>query len=64
MNFPILIDRDGEVGDDYRILGLPTTYFVVDGVVVVRVHPITHDRAREHGAFAVPRGRPGRKNSL
>ena len=34
MNFPILIDRDGEVGDEYRILGLPTTYFVDrDGVV-------------------------------
>ncbi len=28
MNFPILIDRDGEVGDEYRLLGLPTTYFV------------------------------------
>jgi len=28
MNFPILIDRDGEVGDSYRVLGLPTTYFV------------------------------------
>ncbi len=34
MNFPILIDRDGEVGDEYRVLGLPTTYFVDrDGVV-------------------------------
>jgi len=34
MNFPILIDRDGEVGDEYRILGLPTTYFVDRGGVV------------------------------
>jgi len=34
MNFPILIDRDGEVGDEYRVLCLPTTYFVDrDGVV-------------------------------
>ncbi|TMG01879.1 MAG: TlpA family protein disulfide reductase [Chloroflexi bacterium] len=34
MNFPILIDRDGEVGDEFRILGLPTTYFVDRGGVV------------------------------
>jgi peroxiredoxin len=34
MNFPIAIDVDGEVGDAYRILGLPTTYFVDrDGVI-------------------------------
>ena len=25
---------------------------------VVRVHPIRHDRAKEHGAFATPNGRP------
>jgi hypothetical protein len=25
---------------------------------LVRVHPIRHDRAKEHGAFATPRGRP------
>jgi hypothetical protein len=25
---------------------------------IVRVHPIRHDRAKEHGAFATPRGRP------
>jgi len=25
---------------------------------VVRVHPIRHDRAKEHGAFATPHGRP------
>jgi hypothetical protein len=29
----------------------------VDGKVV-RVHPIRHDRAKEHGAFATPNGRP------
>lgn len=34
MNFPIVIDRDSEVGDSYRILGLPTTYFVDRGGVV------------------------------
>jgi hypothetical protein len=25
---------------------------------VVRVHPIRHDRAKEHGAYATPNGRP------
>lgn len=30
---------------------------------VIRVHPIRHDRARELGAFANPKGRPRRRNS-
>jgi hypothetical protein len=30
---------------------------------VIRVHPIRHDRARELGAFANPKGRPRCKNS-
>ena len=25
---------------------------------IVRVHPIRHDRSKEHGAFATPNGRP------
>ena len=25
---------------------------------VIRVHPIRHDRAKEHGAYATPNGRP------
>ena len=29
----------------------------IDGQIV-RVHPIRHDRAKEHGAFATPNGRP------
>ena len=28
MDFPIAVDRDGEVGDRYRLIGLPTTYFI------------------------------------
>jgi hypothetical protein len=27
---------------------------------VIRVHPIRHDRTKEHGAFATPHGRPRR----
>lgn len=34
MDFPIAIDRDGDVADRYRLLGLPTTYFIGrDGVI-------------------------------
>lgn len=34
MDFPLLIDRDGEVGDKYRLLGLPTTFFIdADGMI-------------------------------
>jgi transposase InsO family protein len=28
---------------------------------VIRVHPIRHDRSKEHGAFASPKGRPRKK---
>jgi hypothetical protein len=30
---------------------------------LIRVHPIRHDRSRELGTFANPKGRPRRKNS-
>jgi peroxiredoxin len=34
IDFPLLIDRDGEVGDKYRLLGLPSTVFIdADGVI-------------------------------
>jgi peroxiredoxin len=34
LEFPIGIDRDGEVGDQYRLVGLPTTFFIGrDGVI-------------------------------
>ena len=36
----------------------------VQGRQVIRVHPIRHDRTRELGAFANPKGRPRRKNSV
>jgi hypothetical protein len=30
---------------------------------IIRVHPIRHDRSRELGAFANPKGRPRRSNT-
>jgi transposase InsO family protein len=39
-----------------------TVQITVDGRLV-RTHPIRHDRAKEHGAFANPTGRPTRTNA-
>jgi len=34
IDYPILIDRDGDVGNEYDLLGLPTTYFIdANGVI-------------------------------
>jgi thiol-disulfide isomerase/thioredoxin len=34
IDYPILVDRDGEMGDEYRLLGLPTTFFIdANGVI-------------------------------
>ena len=33
------------------------------GEELIRVHPIKHDRTREHGALANPGGRPNRTNA-
>jgi hypothetical protein len=30
---------------------------------VIRVHPIRHDRSKEFGAYASPKGRPRKKRS-
>ena len=34
------------------------------GGKVIRVHPIRHDRSRELGAFANPKGRPRRPSQV
>jgi peroxiredoxin len=34
IDYPILIDRDGDVGDEYELLGLPTTFFIdANGII-------------------------------
>jgi thiol-disulfide isomerase/thioredoxin len=38
IDYPILIDRDGDVGDEYRLLGLPTTYFIDANGVIASVY--------------------------
>ena len=67
-----MVDSSGYVsfaGTNYRVgnrwRGRPVEVCLVAGSVqlsidgqIVRVHPIRHDRAKEHGAFATPNGRP------
>jgi Mu transposase, C-terminal domain len=67
-----VVDSSGYVsfaGTNYRVgnawHGRSAQVCVVAGSVqlscdghIVRVHPIRHDRAKEHGAFATPNGRP------
>jgi transposase InsO family protein len=36
---------------------------ISSGGELIRVHPVRHDRSREHGAFANPGGRPHRVNA-
>jgi transposase InsO family protein len=71
------VDSAGKVsfaGEGYRTgkknKGRQVQVAIVDGTVeisaggeVLRVHPITHDRSREHGAFANAGGRPSRINA-
>jgi hypothetical protein len=67
-----VVDSSGYVsfaGTNYRVgnrwRGRSAQVCVVAGSVqlscdgqIVRVHPIRHDRAKEHGGFATPNGRP------
>ena len=67
-----MVDSSGYVsfaGTNYRVgnrwRGRPVEVCLVAGSVqlsiddhIVRVHPIRHDRAKQHGAFATPNGRP------
>jgi thiol-disulfide isomerase/thioredoxin len=37
IEYPVLIDRDGEVGQKYRLLGLPTTVFIDTNGVIQKI---------------------------
>lgn len=62
MTFPIVIDRDGELGDVWRlggpIKGLPTSYFVDEtGVIRNRYYgPLTDDALEKRLAEILPGG--------
>jgi thiol-disulfide isomerase/thioredoxin len=56
MNYPILIDRDGEVGDKYRLLGLPTTVFIDANGVIQKIFrgPLEEDTEATDVQGAIP----------
>ena len=39
------------------------TIEISSGGEIIKVHPIRHDRSREHGAFSNPGGKPSRINA-
>ena len=45
LTLPVLLDRQGDVAQAYRVTGLPVTYFIdADGVVKgVTIGLVTHD---------------------
>jgi peroxiredoxin len=55
MDFPIVIDRDGEMRDRYRALGIPSTYFIDrDGVIrSIYTGPFVDDADGEDVAGAI-----------
>lgn len=50
IEFPVLLDLDGKVGNDYQVLAIPTTLFVnKDGVVEHKVQGlVNHDTLEKH----------------
>lgn len=39
MTYPILLDLESEVSDSYRVIALPTTFFIDSNGVLQKVHP-------------------------
>ena len=50
-------------GRQVQVAIVDNTVEISAGGEVLRVHPIKHDRSREHGAFANAGGRPSRTNA-
>jgi peroxiredoxin len=48
VEFPMLIDRDGEVGDEFHILGMPETFFI-DRNGILREHFIGQFQSEDRG---------------
>ena len=47
-----------------QVAVVASTVEISIGEELIRVHPIRHDRTREHGALANPGGRPRRINAV
>ena len=50
-------------GRQVQVAIVENTVEISSGGEIIRVHPIKHDRSREHGAFANPGGRARRINA-
>ena len=50
-------------GRQVQVAVVDNSVEITAGGEVLRVHPIRHDRSREHGAFANAGGRPSRINA-
>ncbi len=50
-------------GRQVQVAIVDDTVEISAGGQIIRVHPIKHDRSREHGAFANAGGRPSRSNA-
>lgn len=49
MEFPIAIDRSGEVADEYRLFGVPTTFFIDREGIIASIYrgPLVGEDSRE-----------------
>jgi thiol-disulfide isomerase/thioredoxin len=49
MEFPVVIDRSGDVADKYRVIGIPTSFFIDRSGVVRSIYtgPFVGDQSRE-----------------
>ena len=50
-------------GRQVQVAIVDDTVEISAGGEIIRIHPIKHDRSREHGAFANAGGRPSRTNA-
>ena len=48
------------VGQQVNVAVIGKSVQISSGQVLIKVHPIRHDRAKELGAYAHPLGHPGR----
>jgi hypothetical protein len=48
------------VGRHVNVAVVAGSVQISEGTKVIRVSAIRHDRAKEHGAYARPQGRPGK----
>jgi len=57
LTYPFLMDRDGQISRDYRVVATPTTYFIgPDGVVIDVLPGVVREGWLEQNITAVESG--------